>query len=49
MFVSDKLLVPDVTSHIARDDAIRHCELLDLHSQFHSCETQQGFASGGCC
>ena len=37
-----------MTPHLARDDAIRHCELLDPLSQFHSSETQQGFASGGC-
>src|ERR1700691_2285771 len=47
MLVSDKLLVPDVTPHVARDDAIRHREPLDRLFQFHSSETQQSFASGG--
>src|SRR5579872_295709 len=47
MLVSDKLLVPDVTPHLARDDAIRHGELLERLSQFHRSHTQQGFASGG--
>src|ERR1039458_9475064 len=47
MLVSNKLLVPDMTPLVARDDAVRHCKLLDPLSQFHSSETQQGFASGG--
>ena len=47
MLVSDKLLVPDVTPQVARDDAVRHRELRDRLSQFHSSESQQGFASGG--
>src|SRR5450755_2144639 len=47
MLVSNKLLVLDMTPLVARDDAVRHCKLLDTLSQFHSRETQQGFASGG--
>src|ERR1035437_5874315 len=47
MLISNKLLVPDMKPLVARDDAVRHCKLLDPLSQFHSSEAQQGFASGG--
>jgi hypothetical protein len=46
MLISNKLLVPDLTRCIARNDAIRHGELLDRLSQSHSSQTEQRFASG---
>ena len=39
MLVSDKLLIPNLETLVAPDDAIHHREVRDRLSQFHSGET----------
>src|ERR1700733_2463731 len=48
LLVSNQILVSDATPLRARDDAIRHREILNRLSKFLGSETQQGFPSGGC-